>query len=50
MPARFVIRPDGMVVYAEASPDYTRRPDPIRIGSDARPPKVAGTAVTSEIR
>jgi peroxiredoxin len=28
MPARFVIRPDGMVVYAEASPDYTRRPDP----------------------
>jgi peroxiredoxin len=28
MPARFVIRPDGMVVYAEASPDCTRRPDP----------------------
>ena len=28
MPARFVIAPDGTVVYAEVDPDYTRRPDP----------------------
>ncbi|MGX5845643.1 peroxiredoxin-like family protein [Mesorhizobium sp. PL10] len=28
MPARFVIRRDGIIVYAEVSPDYTQRPDP----------------------
>lgn len=28
MPARFVVAPDGVIVYAEVSPDYTRRPDP----------------------
>ncbi len=28
MPARFVIRPDGTIAYAEINPDYTQRPDP----------------------
>ena len=28
MPARYVIAPNGSIVYAEVSPDYTRRPDP----------------------
>ena len=28
MPARFVIRPDGVIAYAEINPDYTQRPDP----------------------
>lgn len=28
MPGRFVIAPDGTVLYAEVDPDYTRRPDP----------------------
>jgi peroxiredoxin len=28
MPARFVIGQDGLIAYAEVSPDYTRRPDP----------------------
>jgi hypothetical protein len=28
MPARFVIAQDGTILYAEVSPDYTRRPDP----------------------
>ena len=28
MPARFVVARDGVIVYAEVSPDYTRRPDP----------------------
>jgi peroxiredoxin len=28
MPARFVIGQDGTILYAEVSPDYTRRPDP----------------------
>ena len=28
MPARYVIAPDGNIVYAEVNPDYTRRPDP----------------------
>ncbi|WP_246792989.1 peroxiredoxin-like family protein [Burkholderia perseverans] len=28
MPARYVIRQDGTIVYAEVNPDYTRRPDP----------------------
>ncbi|TPV92946.1 MAG: AhpC/TSA family protein [Myxococcales bacterium FL481] len=28
MPARFVVRPDGVVAYAEADADYRRRPDP----------------------
>jgi peroxiredoxin len=28
MPARFVIGRDGIILYAEVNPDYTRRPDP----------------------
>lgn len=28
MPARYVIGTDGVIVYAEVNPDYTRRPDP----------------------
>lgn len=28
MPARFVIGQDGMVLYANVEPDYTRRPEP----------------------
>lgn len=27
MPARYVIGSDGVIVYAEVNPDYTRRPD-----------------------
>ncbi len=28
MPATFVIDADGTIAYAEADPDYTRRPEP----------------------
>ncbi|MEO5759366.1 MAG: peroxiredoxin-like family protein [Mesorhizobium sp.] len=28
MPARFVVTQEGVIAYAEVSPDYTRRPDP----------------------
>jgi len=28
MPARFIIGQDGVILYAEVNPDYTRRPDP----------------------
>jgi peroxiredoxin len=28
MPARYVIGQDGVIVYAEVSPDYTKRPEP----------------------
>ena len=28
MPARYVIRTDGVIAYAEVNADYTRRPDP----------------------
>ena len=28
MPGRFVVAPDGTVLYAEVNPDYTRRPEP----------------------
>ena len=28
MPGRFVIRQDGVILYAEVNPDYTRRPEP----------------------
>ena len=28
MPARYVIGPDGVIAYAEVTPDYTNRPDP----------------------
>lgn len=28
MPARYVIGQDGMILYAEVNPDYTRRPEP----------------------
>jgi peroxiredoxin len=29
MPARYVIGQDGIVLYSEVNPDYTRRPDPV---------------------
>jgi peroxiredoxin len=28
MPARYVIAPNGLILYAEVNPDYTRRPEP----------------------
>ena len=28
MPARYVIGQDGVILYSEVNPDYTRRPDP----------------------
>ena len=28
MPGRFVVGPDGVILYAEVNPDYTRRPEP----------------------
>jgi peroxiredoxin len=28
MPGRFVIAPDGTILYAEVNPDYTRLPEP----------------------
>ncbi len=28
MPARYVVRQDGVILYAEVNPDYTRRPEP----------------------
>ena len=28
MPARYVVGQDGIILYAELNPDYTRRPDP----------------------
>ena len=28
MPARYVIKTDGVIAYAEVNPDYTKRPDP----------------------
>ena len=28
MPGRFVIAPDGTIIYAEVNPDYTKRPEP----------------------
>jgi peroxiredoxin len=28
MPARYVVGPDGVILYSEVNPDYTRRPDP----------------------
>jgi len=28
MPARYIINPDGLIIYAEVNPDYTRRPEP----------------------
>ena len=31
MPARFVVGRDGIIRYAEVSPDYTRRPDPSKL-------------------
>ncbi|VVD60708.1 peroxiredoxin-like family protein [Pandoraea terrigena] len=31
MPARYVIGQDGIVLYSEVNPDYTRRPDPSHI-------------------
>lgn len=31
MPARYVIGQDGIVLYSEVNPDYTRRPDPVEM-------------------
>jgi peroxiredoxin len=31
MPARYVARQDGVIVYAEVNPDYTKRPDPTEL-------------------
>lgn len=31
MPARFVIAPTGKIVYAQVSPDYTQRADPLEL-------------------
>jgi len=31
MPARYVIKQNGMIVYAEVNPDYTRRPEPTEL-------------------
>ena len=31
IPARFVVRSDGVIVYAESSPDYKQRPDPAEL-------------------
>lgn len=31
MPARYVIEQNGMIVYAEVNPDYTRRPEPAEL-------------------
>lgn len=28
MPARYVVRPNGVVAHADVHPDYTRRPEP----------------------
>ena len=28
MPARYVIGQDGVILYSEVNPDYTRRPEP----------------------
>ena len=28
MPARYVVRQDGLILYAEVNPDYTCRPEP----------------------
>ncbi|WP_411859782.1 hypothetical protein [Cupriavidus pauculus] len=28
MPARYIVREDGLIAYAEINPDYTHRPDP----------------------
>ncbi|HEX4198714.1 MAG TPA: peroxiredoxin-like family protein [Caulobacteraceae bacterium] len=41
MPARYVIAPDGTILYAEVNPDYTRRPEP----RDMLPAIRAATAV-----
>lgn len=31
IPATYVVRPDGIVAYAAADPDYTRRPEPTEL-------------------
>lgn len=31
MPARFVIDQEGIIAYAEVSPDFTKRPDPAEL-------------------
>jgi len=28
MPARYVIGQDGLILYSDGNPDYTRRPEP----------------------
>jgi peroxiredoxin len=44
MPARYVIAPDGVIMYAEVNPDYTYRPDPtelLPVLSSLRNPRAA---------
>lgn len=31
VPATYIVGPDGVVAYAEADPDYTRRPEPTEL-------------------
>ena len=44
MPARYVIRTDGVIAYAEVNPDYTRRPDPSELLPVLRRLKVGAAA------
>jgi peroxiredoxin len=44
MPARYVIRPDGVIAYAEVNADYTRRPDPSELLPVLRRLKVGAAA------
>ena len=43
MPARYVIGQDGMILYSEVNPDYTRRPEP----EDMIPVLQRATAITA---
>jgi peroxiredoxin len=44
MPARYVIRTDGVIAYAEVNADYTRRPDPSELLPALRRLKVDAAA------
>ena len=46
MPARYVIRTDGVIAYAEVNADYTRRPDPSELLPDSVPSQGRGSGVT----
>lgn len=43
MPARFVVGKDGIILYAEVNPDYTRRPEP----EDMLPALVRATSLAA---